>query len=784
MEIMDIRQQNFQVAGASPPRLESVAKVTGQAKYTSDIVLPGMVYGRIIRSPYAHAKVTRIDKSAAEKVPGVLGILLPDDVPDKLFNCSGNPPSAIMLKDERVLTNHPLCTGDRVAAVVAVSPESCEEAVRQMVIEYEPLPAVFGIREAIRDEAVIVHPEILPSNVFKKIEVVHGDIAAGFEQSEHIFEEEFFTPAQAHMAMEPTGCVCDYSPDGKLTVWSTTQTPFQERRVLADLLEMPESKIRIIKPPMGGGFGARQQTHNQPVGAFLSRLVRRPVKIINTREDELYATTTRHEALCRLKIGVDKQGRLQAVHIKAYVNTGAYCTHGPIVLAAMSKKFQYNLLNYHYEGFCVYSNVTTAGAMRGYGNPQLIFAREVMLDHVAKKLGLDPLEFRVRNHLRIGDTVAGMEFPIESCAIDDCVAGANRIKQDIDDQEKQGQAAGIDDENIVKAWGVAFSCHCTGPSNNDGLSSCLIQAHDDGSVNLFTGAADIGQGSDTTLSQIAAEELGISLQALSITAADTLFTPYDNGTFASSQIYVSGNAVREAAADLVGKIKQALAAQHKLQVEDISFRQGVFTLKAEQEKNNNQTALTFKEALADVMASKKIRVFIGSSSFKASRSPLPFAVCWAQVAVDKRTGAMRVLHVIQAVDVGTAINPTIVKTQVEGGIVMGLGFATMEGMEIDRRALKPMSSDMLHYKVPTFADMPGIHVYIADSFEPTGPFGAKSVGELPIVAVAPAIVNAVSNATGAVIRQLPVSCLTPTLRSDAGLLAADGERRSDHGKGK
>ena len=774
-------QQDFRVAGASPPRLESVAKVTGQARYTDDIALPGMAYGRIIRSPYAHAKVTRIDKTAAEKVPGVIGILLPADVADKRFNCSGNPPSAIMLKDERVLTDHPLCAGDRVAAIVAVSPEACEEAARKMVIEYQALPAVFDIREAIRAEADPLHPEFVSSNILKKMEVVQGDVAVGFEGADYIFEEEFHTPAQAHMAMEPTGCICDYSPDGRLTVWSTTQTPFQERRVLADLLDMPESKVRIIKPPMGGGFGARQQTHNQPVGAFLARLARRPVKIINSREEELYATTTRHEALCRIKVGVAKDGRLQAVHIKVYINTGAYCTHGPIVVAAMSKKFQYNVINYHFEGYCVYSNATTAGAMRGYGNPQVIFGREVMLDRIAEKLGIDPLEYRVSNHVRVGDTVAGMEFPLDSCAIDDCVAGADKIKRAIDDEEERGRQAGADDATTVTGWGVAFSCHCSGPSNNDGLSSCLIHAHDDGSVNLYIGAADIGQGSDTTLSQIAAEELGISLQDLNLTAADTLCTPYDNGTFASSQIYVSGNAVKEAATDLVGKIKDALAVQHNLPAADIAYRQGVFTLPNAPEATGRHKGLTFKEALAAVMANKKNRVFIGSSSFKARRSPLPFAVCWAKVAVDKRTGAVRVLHVIQAVDVGTAINPDIVKTQVEGGIMMGLGYAMMEGMENDRRAAKPASADMLHYKVPTFADMPGLHVYIADSFEPTGPFGAKSVGELPIVAVAPAIANAVRNATGTEITRLPLPCLTPTMQVDT---AAIDERRSGYGKGE
>ena len=742
---------NLEIVGQSFPRHESIAKVTGKAQYTDDLQIPGMAYGRILRSPHAHAKVLKIDKSEAEKVPGVLGILLPQDVPDRLFNCAGNPPSPMLIKDERVLTDHPLYAGDRIAAVAALTNEACTEALNKISVKYEPLPAFFEIREALNERAPLIHPELFGSNIFKKLECSQGDVEHGFAESDYIFEDEFHTPAVQHVAMEPVSCICHYTEDEQLIVWSTSQAPFQERRILAELLDLPENKVRIIKPVMGGGFGGRQQIHNQHVGAFLSRLVRRPVKIINTREEEMYASVVRHGSVCRLKCGVREDGRLVAFHAKVYLNSGPYCTHTPIVLGAQSRKFQYRLPHYRYEGYGVYTNGPIGGAMRGYGNPQLSFAREVMMDRIAKKLGIDPLEFRVMNHLETGETIPCHTFPLRSCAITECVEIGERIRDEIERQESSPHG----EAEILEAWGVAFACHTSGPSNNEGKSSSLILVNDDGTVNLLVGSADIGQGCETTLSQIAAEELGIDLKEITVTSGDTSFTPYDTGTFASSQIYVAGNAVRQAAQDVKEKLGVALAACYHTDLEMVRHEQSQFIIETGADK---KISLSFKESVAKVMSGGKGRVLTGFSSFKAEESPLPFSVCWAKVAVDKRARTLSVQHIIQVVDVGTAVNPDVVKGQVEGGISMGLGYALTEQIEIDHRAQKPSSSDLLHYKVPTACDMPKIHVATARrSYEPTGPFGAKSVGELPVVAVAPAIVNAISIATGEKINSLPLS---------------------------
>lgn len=741
----------YRVVGKSHPRLESIKKSLGQAKYTDDYVLPNMVHGMILRSPYAHAKVKNIDKSYAEKVPGVLKILLPQDVPNKLFNCSGNPPSPLLFEDERILTDHPLYMGDRIAAVAAVTKEACKEALDKLIVEYEELNPIFDVREAIKEDAEPLHPEICGSNMIKKIEASQGDINKGFEESDFIFEDVFYTPTIQNVSMEPNGCICDYTIENKLNIISTSQTPFQERRILAKLLDMKENDIRIIKPIMGGGFGERQQLHNQHIGAILSKSIGRPVKIINTREEQMYASVVRHSAEIQLKIGVTKDGYIKAFKAKAYYNTGAYTTHGPTVVAASSRKTNYNIPHYLFEGYCVLTNSTPSGAVRGYGNPQMTFAREVMLDRIAKKLDMDPIEFKMKNHVKVGDKLPAATSPLLSCATEECLKGGEQIRKRIDEEELKNGVQ--DDPNIKEAWGVAFCCHTSGPSSKEGMSSSVILINDDGTVNLLIGSADIGQGSETVLSQIAAEGLGIDLKDITVTASDTQFTPYDTGTFASSQTYVAGNAIFLAAKDAREKIIKGLAKFYNTQEQDVVFEDGSFIVKL----SSSYTKLTLKEAISKITFGGKGVIITGSSSYKAEEAPPPFAVCWAKVAVDIRTGSIHLKHIIEAVDVGKAINPELVEGQVQGGISMGVGYAMMEQIQIDKKTKKVLSSDLLHYGVPLALDMPEIHVYIADGHEPTGPFGAKSVGELSTVPVAAAIAIAISNATGEEINRIPIT---------------------------
>ncbi|NMA17280.1 MAG: molybdopterin-dependent oxidoreductase [Clostridiaceae bacterium] len=733
--------EEYKVVGKSCSRRDALSLVMGCAKFTDDLNLPGMVYGKILRSPHAHARVASIDKTEAEKVDGVLGILLPEDVPDVLFNCGSSPPYPAYVKDERILTAKPLYAGDRIAAVAALTPKACEEALAKMAVRYEVLPAVFDVRDAMKEDAPLIHPELFKSNVFKKTEMKQGDVERGFQESDYIFEDEFHIPSVQHVAMEPVSCICDYSREGKLTVWANSQVLFHDRRILAEILNMRENDVRIIKPFMGGGFGQRQQLHNQPVGALLSKLVGRPVKIINTREEEMYASCVRMSCICRLKFGVSQDGRILAYHVKVYGNSGAYCTHTPIVLGSMSKKYQYHAPHYHFEAFSVYTNAPVAGAMRGYGNPQLTLCREIMMDKMARKLGIDPIKFRLMNHVEVGENFPGVPFTVRSCAIRECVKRGEEIRQEIDHKEVFLPK----DSNTVESWGVAFGCHASGTTDNEGMSSSAVLVHDDGTMTLLTGTSDMGQGSETAFSQILAEEMGVELKDISVTAADTSCTPYEQGSFASSQAYVGGNAVYNAAVDAKDKICSVLAKYYGIEPEKISHKKGVFTVKAPE----GDIFLSLKECMAKIAFGKEGTAIIGSACYKADRSPAPFHVCWAKVAVDNTSGVITLRHFIQVADVGTAINPDIVKGQLHGGTAQGIGLALMEQIEIDKTANKPSTSDLLHYKVPTSLDMPEIHVDIVkNSYEPTGPFGAKSVGELSTVAVAPAIVNAVSNATG------------------------------------
>lgn len=733
-------ERNFAVVGHPVVRLEAKEKLTGQAVYTDDMTLPGMVYAAVVRSPYARAVVTGIDLSAAESVPGYVGALLPDEVPDTLYNCSGNPPSALLLKDEKILTKEPKCAGDRILCIAAETPEACREACEKVILEYRPQSPFFTIDEALKKGAEPLQPHLSEDNVIWKREVKEGDTGEGFKQSDIVIEGSFFIPPMQHTAIEPTVCICDFSDGRELTIWSNSQTVFQERRIISELVGIPESRIRIVKPAVGGGFGARQQLHSQPVAALLSRKLKRPVKIVNSREEELTSTVVRHGASASVRLGAMNDGSMTVFYADYKLNTGPYTTHGPTVLCAGARKFQYAIPHYFFDGRCVLTNHATAGAFRGYGNMQLAFAREVMIDRLALRLGLDPVELRLKNHVAVGGHFPGSEQSVTSCEIKECVRLCLEKREEID------AAEGVtDDGEITQAWGVAFACHGSGPSSKEGLSSAVVNVNSDGSVELLVGSADIGQGSETMLSQIAAETLGIPLAEVSITAADTKITPYDTGTFGSSQTFICGTAVRRACLDVYESLKKLLS---ELSGEIVPLCDRSFFI--------GKDKLDFRAAVKLAMFHQRGGVIIGRGCYKADACPNPFSVCMVKAEYHRSINAVRLLHLIEAVDVGTPINPLTVEGQIEGGAAQGVGYTLTEQIEINNIAKKPLSTDLLHYKIPLASDLPRIHALIADGYEPVGPCGAKSVGELSTVPIAPAIVNAVSRASGREISRLPL----------------------------
>ncbi|MFA5585005.1 MAG: molybdopterin cofactor-binding domain-containing protein [Saccharofermentanales bacterium] len=740
----------LRVVGDSYPRLEAVRKINGTAKYTDDYTLPNMVYAMVKRSPYSHAKVISIDKTESEKVPGVLKILLPQDVPQRLYNSAVITQSPVFIEDQTILTDHPLFMGDRIAAVAATSEIACQEALDKLVIEYEILKPVFDVLEAMKEDADLLHPDLFDSNVFYKKELKRGDIDQGFAESDYIFEDEFSVPTVQNISLEPNGCICNYSDGGKLTIISTSQSPFKDKRLLARLLEMRENDIRVIKPIMGGGFGERQQIHNQPVAAIFSKELGRPVKIINSREEQMYGSTVRHSAKMKLKIGVSREGYLKAMLVDNYLNSGAYANVAGIVVNISLAFTNYKIPHFLGRGYAIYTNHVPGGAMRGFGNPQATFAREVMFEKIAKALQLDPVDFRRKNHVNSGDKIPGSEKTVFSCAMEECIVEAEQIRKNIDLGANQKKP---ESNHIKEAWGVAFGCHPSGAGTIADASGCLIMINSDGTVSLLTGSADIGQGSETILSQIAAEGLGIDLNDITIIAADTEITPYETGTVASSQAYRAGNAVTQAVEDCIHKTKERLARLYSVDGKEIGFAKGRFTLNS----GRKNFDMDLKEVMEMLTLKTGYEIITGSSNYKPADDPLSFVVCWAKVAVDERAKSVQVKHIIQAVDVGQPINPDVVEGQIHGGISMGLGYALTEEIEIDRITKKVLSSDLLHYNTPLALDMPAIHTHIVTSYESTGPFGAKSVGELPTPPVAPAIVNAIYNATGTYMTAIPIT---------------------------
>ncbi len=738
-----MEERNFAVVNHETPRLESIDKATGLGKYTDDLSMPNMAYAALVRSPHSHAKVLRIDTSEAETIPGYLGCALPEESPRAYFNCSGNPPSPLLMADEKVLTDEPLVLGDRVAIVAAETEAAARAAAEAVKVEYEIIAPMLDVKSALAPNAPALQPHIAPNNIVQRREVSQGDIAEGEAKSDIIVEDHFVTPPMQHTMIELTCCICDFSDGKHLTIYSCSQTVFQERRILAEIFGIKEVDVHIIKPLVGAGFGARQQLHAQHAAALISRKVGRPIKLLYSREEEFYSVV-RHASDVDLRIGVDKNGKMQFFDTTFRLNAGPYTTHTPTVVAAAARKLQYNVPNYSFVGLSVFTNHVTGGAFRGYGNTQLTFGREILMDRLAQRLNMDPVEFRLMNHVQVGQCFPCASIPVSSNGIEECARRCRQLQKEIDEKEPL-----VDNDEIRQAWGIAFSCHGSGPSSKEGLSGAVIMLNADATVHLLVGSADIGQGSETMECQIAAECLGIPLSNVQITAADTRLTPYNTGTFGSSQTFICGNAVKLACDDL----KQKMIEQLRLIYPDckVEEKEHIYYISGCEESKMN-----FEEAARKILFDPKGGVPIGVGSYKAAACPNPFAVCFVKAEYHKKLNALRLLDIIQVVDVGTPINRLTVAGQLEGGIAQGVGYALYERMEINPRSRRTLSTDFLHYRIPQMGDMPRTYVDMVTSHDPYGPCGAKSVGELATVPVAPAIVNAARRASGIELNSLPL----------------------------
>jgi 4-hydroxybenzoyl-CoA reductase alpha subunit len=749
-------KDEYTVIGQSLPRVDATVKVTGEGRFVSDIQLPGMLYGKVLRSPYAHAKILNVDISKAERLPGVKAVVTAQDTPRKKFCPLPRLANNLILQDEKVRY-----IGDQVAAVAAIDEDIAEEALDLITVEYEELPAVFDPEEAMNPEAPKIHIE--EKNIAVKILRHFGDVEGGFAKSDMIVEGRFKSQAIAHCCMEPRGCVALFDFSEKLTVWSTTQTPHSLREELAEVLGIPIGKLRVMRCHVGGGFGSR--VGMDPIDAIasvLSMKTRIPVRIVNTREEEFISSRIRYPMIINIKTGANKYGKLIAREARVVTDNGAYNNKGSSVTAGgLSKMSQlYCIPNIKCEGLMVYTNNVYGGACRGYGNPQITFAMETQMDEVAEKLGMDPAEIRLINANQ-PNTITGSGCQITSCGLKECTqvavdhSGWKKKRGKMESHRGIGMAVMIHGGSGIKGYKGA----------NANFSSAIVKVNHDGTADVFSGSAEIGQGSETVVAQIAAEELGILFRDINIVTGDTDITPPCLGAWGTRQTFIAGNAVRYAAADAKRQLLQVAAdLLLEARVEDLEIKNRKICVKGSPEK-----AVSVQQAASWIYTHVGIPIIgKGINDDPWSYMPDPktgygnvssayaFAAQVAEVEVDIDTGLVHVIKLTCAHDVGRTINPLLAKGQVVGGVLsMGLGYALTENLAIENGAV--LTKNFLDYKLPTALDICDVECFFIESNDPNGPFGAKGVGEPAMIPTAAAISNAIYDAIGVRITDLPIT---------------------------
>jgi len=751
---------SYSVVGHSLPRVDAREKVSGNALYTGDMVLPHMLVGKVLRSPYAHAKVINIDTSKAKKLPGVKVVLTYEDTPKILWNSAGFPPSpgAILVEDQYILTNKARYVGDGIAAVAAVDEETAIQALELIEVEYEVLPALMNVERAMAEGAVLIHEA--EKNIYGHTPVVIGDVDTGFADADFVFEDTYYVPKVNQVSLEPCG-VSMAAPDidGRVTIWTSTQMPHLVRSITAHALGLKTGQVRIIKPTVGGAFGSRLGVVNEPIAALLAMKVGKPVMLKYTREEAFLATESRHPMTMIIKTGVKKDGTFTARQLTSYIDGGAYATHTPSFAGPVAGWFlaMYKSPNIKVDNYSVYTNATQCGAFRGYGNPQVVFAVESQMDDIAIKLGMDPLELRLKNHPCAGEVWMWSGWVIDSCGFEECIAsGAKAIKWT---EKRNNGAKGRSSQGAKKRGiGMGYMMHVSGarPMLHE-TSAAMIKINEDGTANLIYSNSDCGQGAGTSLSQIAAEELGIPFTDVIITkTADTDVAGFDIGSHASRQTYSGGNAVKHAAAMAKQKLLEMAAEILETPVEELVVKDGRVWVRNDSPEEPSKSMSIAEVSHSAHFGSHGHQIF-GAVSEEPPGNPPVYAAQFVEVEVDTDTGIIEVLRVVAAHDVGTAINPAVVEGQIEGAIQQGMGYALTEEYRYDQESGMPLNPNLSDYKILTSVDMPQIDTILVQATCPTGPFGAKSVGESGLVATAAAIANAVYDAIGIRFKELPIT---------------------------
>jgi 4-hydroxybenzoyl-CoA reductase subunit alpha len=773
---------SHRVIGQPLPMTDARAKVTGLGKYADDLAVPGMLVGRILHSPHAHARIRAVDTSAAEALPGVKCVATGKDAP--------NPYGILPIgHDERVFAlDKARYIGDNVAAVAATSAEIAEQALALIRVDWEPLPAVFDplISMEVENPEHWIH-ENKPRNIEKEYHHEFGDPQAGFARADFVHFERYYAGEVTHAAMEPHATLAIWEPDERLTVHSSTQVPYYLHRTLSDVCEMPMSRIRVIKPLVGGGFGGKSEVIPLEVAAaVLAKKSRRPVKILYTREEVFLAHRGRPITWVELKVGITKEGKITAVAARVIQDGGAYCGYGPVTVLYSGALLGaiYDIANVRYDGYRVLTNKPACGAMRGHGTVNVRFAFESMLDTLAEEAGLDPADVRRRNLLPAPCiTVNGLR--VTSYGLPECIEKV---------VERSGWAEKYGKLPYGRGVGIACSHYVSGAANpiirsNMPHTTVHIKIDRDAGVTVYTGASEIGQGSDTIQVQIVAEVLGIRPERIALVAADTELTPIDLGSYSSRVTFMAGNACIEAAKNMRAQILEGVAKKHGLDPARLDIRdEAVVSL------DDPGFRVGFDDAVPLAIAGGGALVARGSyrppeearggKHKGAGVGPSPsysYSAQVAEVSVDPDTGRVTVHRIVAAHDCGKALNPLTVEGQVEGSVYMGLGQALQE--EMVWRDGRLMNPSLLEYRIPSTLETPEIECIIVESNDPEGPFGAKEAGEGSLAATIPAVASAIYDAVGVRITSLPITpekvlaVLEEKKRREAGNGAGPGGAR-------
>jgi len=747
-------QSALSVVGHPLPKVDAWAKVAGETKYADDLTLPRMAYAKILRARHPHARIRGVDTSRAATLPGVYAVVTGRDFPPIKYGIM-----PVSQDEEPLCVDRVRFVGDPVAAVAAVDEETAERAMHLIEVEYEPLPALMAIDQALRDGTPRIHEYGDGHNIHKLVSLEFGDVEAGFREADLVREDVFFFEGNTHLPMEQHAAVAQGGPDGKLTLWSSTQTPHYVHRTLARVLGLPMSRIRVIATPNGGGFGGKSDPfQHEIVVCRLAQLTGRPVKVTLTREEVFYTHRGRHPVLMWIKTGVRRDGAILALHFRSYLDGGAYGSYGvaSTFYTGALQTVTYKVPRYKFEGCRVFTNKPPCGPKRGHGTPQPRFALEAHLDKIAEDLSLDPAEMR-RRHAVDEHTKTVNHLTITTSGLRACI-------------DRVVEASGWRDKfrklPFGRGVGFAASSYISGAGlpvywNDLPHSGVMLKIDRGGGVAAFCGSIDIGQGSDSVLAYVVAEVLGIRPEDIRVVTADTDLTPVDLGSYSSRVTLMTGNAAKEAAEKLRGLLLDAAAKKLEVSPAALEARdRRIFV------RDDPSRGLAFDEAARLAEAAYGTLVAAGSytppkraAKFKgAGVGPTPaysYTACVVELQVDPETGEIRIDRVWIAHDGGTAINPLLVEGQVEGSVYMGLGEALMEE-QVFRHGLHKIPS-MLEYKSPTTLETPEMTTLLVQTRDPEGPYGAKEAGQGPLLPVIPAVANAVYDAVGVRIDEVPIT---------------------------